>query len=257
MTDALHGARAPRPLLSASWRDIVAVTWRVDPVLFRHLLADRTELDKWEGDALVSLVALHSRATRLLGVRVPFHVDFPDLSLRVCVRRKMPDGTWRRGVTILQGMVPRAAIAYGARSLHGLPYVAPPMRRAAVPEAPLDGRSPGATRSLVYEWRRAGEWERIIALVNSPAHPTRYDSVERFISERDWIYSCRPGKPTLEFQLEHSALNISLTAECIIEADIESLFGARFAEALNEPPISTFVADGSTVAVYPGTPIRR
>lgn len=245
-----------RPLFNAVWHDLIIATWAIDGALLRPYLAPGTELDRWEGDALVSIVAFDVRDTRLLGARVPFHVRFPEVNLRFHVRRKLSDGTWRRGVTFIQKMVPRGAIAYIARSLYGEPYVARPMRRAAVPEAQLHDPSSDATRSLVYEWRRDGEWERIIALTNAPPRPMRSGSVEEFIAEQYWGYSRRAGRPTLEYQVEHPRWNISLAADCLIEADLETLYGKGFLETLSASPVSTFVAEGSAVAVYPSTPIR-
>jgi len=243
------------PFLTAAWHDLIFATWAVDPALLRPYVAAGTELDLWRGEALVSIVAFDFRDTRVLGARIPFHVRFPEVNLRFYVRRVAPDGSVRRGVTFIQEMVPRWAIAFVARTFYGEPYVARPMRRAAVPEAPLRDPDSDATRSLVYEWRRDGEWERVLALMNSPPRPMRRDSVEEFIAEHDWGYTKRTGHPTLEYQVSHPRWNISLAAECLIEADLSKLYGQRFADALSQPPVSTFVAEGSPVAVSRGVPL--
>lgn len=248
---------AARPFLTAAWHDIVMVSWAIDAALLRPYLAAGTELDLWKGDALVSLVAFDFLDTRVMGMRIPFHERFPEVNLRFYVKRKLPDGTWRRGVTFVQEMVPRRAIAWVARTFYGEPYIARPMRRAAVPEAPLTNLSLGATRSLVYEWQRHGEWERIIALVTAAPRPMRNGSTEEFIAEHYWGYTRRPRKETLEYQLVHPRWNISLVADCLIEADLPALYGAGFADALNTPPVSTFVAEGSPVSVFHGQPIPK
>ncbi len=245
-----------RPFLTASWRDLVLVSWAVDPALLRPYVAAGTELDLWKGDAMISLVAFDFRDTRVLGMRIPFHARFPEVNLRFYVRRTTADGEVRRGVSFIQEMVPRGAIAWLARTVYGEPYVARPMRQAAVPEAPLSDPLSDATRSLVYEWKRLGEWERVIALMNTPPRPMRHDSVEEFIAEHYWGYTHRPGKPTLEYRVSHPRWNISFPAECLIEADIDTLYGKAFAKTLDTPPLSTFVAEGSAVAVYPGQQIR-
>ena len=246
---------ATRPFLTAAWRDIVMVSWAVDPKLLQPFVAAGTVLDVFKGDALASIVAFDFLDTRILGRRIPFHVRFPEVNLRFYVKRKMPDGSWRRGVTFIQEMVPRSAIAFVARTLYGEPYVARPMRRAAVPETPLSDPTVQATRSLVYEWKRDGGWERIITLVNAPPRPMRVGSTEEFIAEHYWGYTRRPRKPTLEYQVSHPRWNISLAADCLIEADLTTLYGRRFADAFNTPPASTFIAEGSAIAVYPGQPI--
>ncbi len=85
----------------------------------------------------------------------------------------------------------------------------------------------------------------------------REHSVEEFIAEHYWGYTKRPGKPTLEYQVQHPRWNISLAAEVLIEADLATLYGPRFAEVLNDAPLSTFVAEGSAVSVSYGVPIVR
>ncbi|MES2521361.1 MAG: DUF2071 domain-containing protein [Gemmatimonadota bacterium] len=243
------------PFLTASWRDIIMVTWAVDPSALRPYLAAGTELDLWEGDALISLVAFDFRDTRVLGFRIPFHVRFPEVNLRFYVRRRTRDGTWRRGVTFIQEMVPRAAIAFVARTLYGEPYVARPMRRVAVPDQPLSAQEPGASRSLVYEWKREGGWERVIALVTEPPRQMRRGSVESFIAEHYWGYTRRERKPTMEYRVEHPEWRISMTAGCMFEADLSTLYGPRLAEIFTTTPVSTFVAEGSDVVVYRGQPV--
>jgi uncharacterized protein YqjF (DUF2071 family) len=244
-----------RPFLTASWHDLVMVSWAIEPALLRPYLAPGTELDLWQGDAVASIVAFDFRDTRVLGWRLPFHVRFPEVNLRFYVKRTMPDGSVRRGVTFIQEMVPRAAIAYVARTFYGEPYVATAMRRAAVPEQQLHDPDGTATRSLAYEWRRNGEWERVIALLTGPPRPMRANSTEEFIAEHYWGYTRRPGKPTLEYNVQHPRWNISLAAEVLIEADLATLYGPRFASALNDAPLSTFVAEGSAVSVSYGVPI--
>lgn len=247
---------AQSPFLTASWHDLVMATWSIDAALLKPYLAAGTELELWQGEPLVSLVAFDFRDTRVRGVRIPFHVRFPEVNLRFYVRRRMPDGSWRRGVSFIQEMVPRAAIAIVARTLYGEPYVARPMRRVAVPAEPLAPGSIGTPRSLVYEWKRDGEWERIIALVTEGPRPMRRGSVEEFIAENYWGYTRRPKRPTLEYRVTHAPWNVSMTADCLIEADLSALYGPRFAERFTSTPVSTFVADGSSVAVYAGTEVR-
>ena len=244
-----------KPFLTASWRDIVMVTWAVDPGILRPHLARDTELDLWEGEALASLVAFDFRDVRVFGWPVPLHTRFPEVNLRFYVRRKLPDGSWRRGVTFVEEMVPRAAIAIVARTFYGEKYTARRMRRIAIPEAELTGARENESRSLVYEWKRSGEWERVIALVTTAPRAMRKGSVEEFIAEHYWGYTRRPRRATFEYRVDHVPWLISMTAECMLEADLSTLYGPRFEKALTVSPVASFVASGSPVAVYPGRPL--
>ena len=246
-----------KPFLTASWRDIVMVTWAVDPGILGRYLARDTELDIWQGQALMSLVAFDFRDVRVFGLPIPLHTRFPEVNLRFYVRRKLPDGTWRRGVTFVQEMVPRAAIAIVARTFYGEQYTSRRMRRIAIPELELTGANENETRSLVYEWKREGEWERVAVLVTTPPRGMRRGSVEEFVAEHYWGYTRRAGRATFEYRVDHEPWNISMTAECMIEADLATLYGPLFERALSASPVASFVASGSPVAVYPGRPLVR
>lgn len=255
--DASRGD-AQKPFLTASWHDLVMITWEVQRSVLRPLLAPGTELDLWEGEPLMSLVAFDFRDTRVLGMRVPFHTRFPEVNLRFYVRRQLPDRSWQRGVTFVQEMVSRRAVAWVARTFYGEPYVARAMRRVAVPEQPLASDSIGSigsSRSLVYEWHRDGEWERVIALVTEAPRAIARESLESFIVEQEWGYTRRPGKPSMEYRVQHPPWKVSMAADCLIEADLRAMYGTRFAECFTSSPISTLVADGSAVIVGRGTPV--
>jgi uncharacterized protein YqjF (DUF2071 family) len=245
-----------KPFLTARWRDLVMITWAMDPIILRPLVPEGTELDLWEGQALASVVAFDFADTRVMGMSIPFHRRFPEVNLRFYIRRRLADGSVRRGVAFVQEMVPRVAIAWTARFLYGEPYVARAMRHVAIPPEPV-GDIAAQPRSLVYEWKREGEWERVIALVPSSHRPTREGTLEQFIVDHRWGYTRRPGKPTLEYRVEHPPWRLALDAECLFEADLATIYGKRFAQPLDRAPVSTFVADGSEVAVFRGRPIER
>ncbi len=254
MTGIVAGSE--RPFLTADWRDLIMLSWKVDAGTLRPYLARGTELDLWQGDAGAGVVAFDFRDTRVRGLAIPFHTRFPEVNLRFYVRRKLADGTWRRGVSFIKEIVPHTLIATVARRLYGEPYEAMPMNRVAVPEEPLTDPAAMVTRSLVYEWKRDGEWERVLALLTSPPRASRGESLEEFLAAQEWGYTRRGDKPTQEYRVEHPRWRIAHVTDCYIEADVASLFGRPFADALSAPPLSTFVAEGSPVSVFPGHPVE-
>ncbi len=250
--------------LTAAWHDLVMVSWNVPAHVLHPYVADGTELDLWQGHAVASLVAFDFRETRVLGVPIPFHVRFPEVNLRFYVRRRGPDGLWRRGVSFVQEMVPRAAIAFVARQFYGEPYIACPMRRSAVPEHGVPARTnhangvsaaPSDARTVAYEWKRDGAWEGIRAVTRGAPAPMLAGSTEEFIAEHYWGYTRRPGRATMEYQVEHPRWNAYALTDCSIDADLRTLYGPHFADVLCAAPISQFMADGSPVAVHVGQPL--
>jgi uncharacterized protein YqjF (DUF2071 family) len=242
-----------RPFLTAAWRDLVMLTWAVDARLLRSGLPRGVELDPWRGDTLASVVAFRMERVRVRGLAVPCHTTFPEVNLRFYVRRRLPNGEWRRGVVFVREIVPRAAIALVAQRVYGEPYVAMPMREAHVTGAPDEAGRP--RRTLLYEWQHDGAWERVVALAVDAPHPMRAGSVEEFIAEHYYGYTARGARATREYEVQHPRWQVVPIAECFLEADLARLYGPAWAEALAAAPLSSFLADGSDVAVFPGTDV--
>ena len=112
-----------RKFLTAKWRDLVMANYEVAPEILQNRVPNGVSLDFHDGKCFVSLVAFMFLDTRVLGVPVPFHINFEEVNLRFYVRRETPDET-KRGVCFVKEIVPRLAIATVARLFYGEPYEA-------------------------------------------------------------------------------------------------------------------------------------
>src|SRR5215203_1979270 len=110
-----------RKFLTAEWRDLIMANYEVDPELLADLVPRGTELDLFEGKCFVSLVGFMFLNTRVLGIPIPFHVNFEEVNLRFYIKRETNDEI-RRAVCFIKEIVPRQAIATLARVLYGEPY---------------------------------------------------------------------------------------------------------------------------------------
>src|SRR4051794_21434553 len=133
-----------RVFLTAEWRYLAMLNYEIDPQVLLPRVPRGTELDLWQGRALVSMVGFRFLDTRVRGLSFPFHRDFDEVNLRFYVRRHPSDGA-RRGVVFIKEIVPRHAIAYIARALYNENYVCLPMRS----ELKTDQHSLRAS----YRWR--------------------------------------------------------------------------------------------------------
>lgn len=231
---------APATFLTAAWRALVMASWEVAPDAVAPLLPAGTQLDRFDGRVLASLVGFRFLDTRLFGVRVPFHSDFDEVNLRFYVRREVGDET-RRGVVFLREIVPRRAIAWIANACYGEHYVALPMRHAVA--------LPGSVR---YEWHHRGRWNRLAATVAGDAQPAAPGSEEEFLTEHYWGYAAQRDGATVEYQVDHPRWRVWQGRDAEIDVDFEALYGAALARSLRGPPTSLLVADGSEVLVRRG-----
>lgn len=242
---------SPSRFLTAQWRHLAILNYQIDPAVLSPRVPRGTELDLYDGKALVSLVGFLFCQTRVWGVPVPLHRNFEEVNLRFYVRRAAAEG-WRRGVVFVKEYVPRRAVAWVARRLYGENYVAVPMRH----EIELAADDPQARRSVCYQWFDGGE-NRLSLSADGPGALAPLGSEEEFVVEHYWGYCGHRDsqRPTVEYQVEHPRWNIWPAQAAEFVGNAQHLYGPEFAAALSMPPDSAFLADGSAVTVYRGTPL--
>jgi uncharacterized protein YqjF (DUF2071 family) len=235
------------PFLTAEWRFLAMLNYRIDPAILAPFVPAGTELDSWRGTTFVSMVGFLFLDTKVLGLGIPFHRNFEEVNLRFYVRRTAPDGV-RRGVVFLKEIVPRLAIAATARLLYGEKYVALPMRH----EVPLNGVYPAHAE---YRWRHGGAWDRLRVVPSGDSVESTPGSEEEFITEHYWGYSRQRGGGTVEYQVEHPRWRVWHAESASLDCRAAELYGPQFGAVLSAAPTSAFLADGSPVIVYKGVKI--
>lgn len=228
-----------RPFLTAAWRDLVMINYRIAPdVVAAHAPAG-TEVDRCDGETYISMVGFNFLDTRLIGVPIIGHTQFEEVNLRFYVRRRGSEG-WRRGVVFLRELVPRRAVAWTANWVYGERYAV----RAMDHDVAIPGR-------VEYRWRRGSvPWERLWAEVEATEPMPLVDgSHEQFIAEHYWGYTAGRWGRTREYQVAHPPWRVWPAVDHALECDVETLYGAPWAEYLRAEPASAFVAEGSDVTV--------
>lgn len=228
-----------KKFLTAEWRDLLMANYAVEPELLADRVPEGTSLDFHDGKLFVSLVGFMFLNTRVLGVPVPFHVNFEEVNLRFYVRRETHDEV-RRGVCFVKEIVPRTAIATVARVLYGEPY---------------ERWSMGHTRTaseVGYRWARSGCTNAFAAEIDSDLGVPKNGSEGEFIIEHYWGYTKRGGGRTDEYKVEHPPWELFSVKNERIEVDFGATYGEKFAFLTNQKPHSVLLAKGSPIAVYKG-----
>jgi uncharacterized protein YqjF (DUF2071 family) len=232
--------------LTAEWRNLVMLNYELDPSILAPRVPRGCELDTWSGRTFASMVGFQFLRTRVLGVPIPFHVNFDEVNLRFYVRRSGADGV-RRGVVFVKEIVPRRAIAWTARALYGENYVALPMSHA------IDGgREAETPRTVRYTWRFRGRENALELAAGGEPREADEGSDVQFITEHTWGYARRRDGRTTEYEVEHPRWRIRPATSCRLDCDVAGLYGEPFVEFLSGAPASAFLADGSVVTVYKG-----
>jgi uncharacterized protein YqjF (DUF2071 family) len=235
------------PFLTATWRHLALVNFESPAALLAPLVPRGTELDRHGGIVVVSLVGFRFLDTRVLGCRVPGHVDFDEVNLRFYVRREV-GGEVRRAVTFVREIVPRRMIAAVARAAYDEPYVALRMQSEI-----RTGDADASTRAR-YGWRyRREEYALEVVARGAPTVPPP-DSDEAFIAEHYWGYTRQRDGGTIEYQVAHPPWEVRRAPSISVTGDMAKFYGPAFGEVLSSRPVSGFLAEGSAVTVF--RPVR-
>ncbi|MGD1846336.1 MAG: YqjF family protein [Salibacteraceae bacterium] len=226
--------------LTAEWRKLIFANYSIDPQLLQPHVPPGTELDLWEGHCYASLIGFLFKETKVLGVKVPFHVNFEEVNLRFYVKRN-DQGTWKRGVVFIKEIVPKAAITFVANTLYGEHYETQAMDHHWTKN--------GQERNVGYRWRKNGVWNamEVKAALEPSAIPE--GSQAEFITEHYWGYAKINNGASNEYEVTHPRWEQYAVESYGIEADFGANYGAQFAFLNERTPDSVFLAEGSAITV--------
>ena len=227
--------------LQAEWKNLLMLNYEVDPEILKPYLPVGTELDLWQGKALVSMVGFMFLNTKVLGIKWLWHINFEEVNLRFYVRH-FNGKEWKRGAVFISEIVPKHIIPIVANNLYNEHYQAMPMKHRFTV-------LPNQQTEFLYEWKYKNRWNKLGAVVDDEAKPMEPESAELFIFEHYWGYNKLNDRKTLEYQVEHPSWKIKEVQSAVFKADIEALYGAVFKPYLEAKPYSAFFAEGSEVAV--------
>ncbi|MEO0875269.1 MAG: DUF2071 domain-containing protein, partial [Bacteroidota bacterium] len=199
-----------------------------------------TELDFWQDRCYVSLIGFRFLNTKVLGLKIPFHVNFEEVNLRFYVRRQVGE-EWRRGVVFIKEIVPKYAITFVANSLYQEHYETRPMRSNWIIGE--------AHQQISYEWKRGQNWQRIMVEASKQGQDLTAGSEAEFITEHYWGYAAPNARKTNEYEVTHPKWQVYPVHKHDIELDFAVNYGPSFAFLQDQAPVSVMLAEGSSITV--------
>lgn len=235
--------------LSARWEYLAMFNYAVDPQILKKHVPTGTEIDYFNGKALVSIVGFLFNDTKVLGIRWPFHINFEEANLRYYLKRL--DGTqWKRGVGFVSEIVPKPLVASLANLFYNEHYSTAKMGHQIVEK--------GDNIFVEYSWRKRNQFRNVLQINAVPKlQDIPEGSEEEFIFEHYFGYNQLSSTTTIEYAVNHPRWKIYPVTSYSIECDIENLYGEEFVPCiLNKQPHSVFLARGSSVTVKMPLKIR-
>jgi uncharacterized protein len=235
-----------QPFLKAEWRNLLMANYAIDPQVLKKYVPRYTELDEYNGIYYVSLVGFLFQDTKVRGLSFPFHRSFEEVNLRFYVRYK-EGGHWKRGVVFMKEIVPRRMITFVANTIYREKYATHKMKHV--------WQKDQHEFKVEYSWKVGREWNYLKAIAESEAFPIKEGSEEEFITEHYLGYTFISDRCTGVYEVTHPKWKVHAVKSFGIKCSTERLYGKDFVAALEEPPLSVFLAEGSAIGVMVGSRI--
>jgi uncharacterized protein YqjF (DUF2071 family) len=213
--------------------------YEVDACVLTPYLPNHTKPDEYNGRIFISLVGFLFANTKVLGVKVPYHINFEEVNLRFYVTHS-DNGLEKRGVVFVKEIVPKPAISFIANTFYREKYCTMPMLSSCIHENEL---------RVSYQWKYKNKWNAIEAVAEPRAVPIAAGSEEEFIAEHYYGYSKFSNKRTYEYKVSHPRWKLYPVKNFRVDCDFEALYGKSFAFLQEAQPTSVFMAQGSEITV--------
>lgn len=226
--------------LKAEWRKLAIANYVVDQKLLKKYLPPGTELDLWQEKCYVSVVGFMFKNTRILGLKIPFHINFEEVNLRFYVKRFDGD-EWKRGVVFIKEIVPKRAISIVANTVYKENYKTCKMTH--------EWSEKTDSLHIKYTWRHQKKWNSIQIEASKELTEIGLASDTEFITEHYWGYAKVNEKATNEYEVTHPKWKKYTVKTFQIDIDFAENYGAEFAFLNQQEPHSVMLAEGSEITV--------
>jgi len=229
-----------RKFLTAEWRKLIMANYEIDPGILKKYVPAGTGLDTWNNKYYVSLVGFMFLKTKLRGVTIPFHSNFPEVNLRFYVRYRS-ENAWRRGVVFINEFVPKPAITFVANIFYKERYITCPMKHKW---------EIGEQLTIGYYWKNNNKWNEMEVVADPKLNEIKPGSKEEFITEHFWGYSSADKNKTGEYEVAHPRWDIYSIENYKVDCQFKQLYGEDFDILDHSQPASVFLAEGSPVTIF-------
>ncbi|RDC62405.1 YqjF family protein [Adhaeribacter pallidiroseus] len=234
--------------LTAEWRKLAIANYKVNPNILKPYLPFGTELDLWEDTCYVSLIGFMFQKVRLLGLKIPYHVNFAEVNLRFYVKRKA-NNSWRRGVVFIKEIVPLPALALVANLLYNEKYETKPMLHSWT-----DNNN---TWEIDYRWKQKSNWQQIKVIADKEAIAIVAGSEAEFITEHYYGYAKVNNAKSNQYEVTHPKWEQYAVKDYAITVDFALNYGREFQFLNNIAPASVMLAEGSPITIESKSTIAK
>lgn len=221
--------------LSAYWENLILINYEVDPNILKPFVPKRTELDSFNSKYYVSIVGFMFKDAKVLGLKLPYHINFEEVNLRFYVKHNN-----KRGVVFIKEIVPKPLITLVANSIYHEHYQTNKMKHSWLKNEKCN--------EFQYQWKLNQQWQSISVKTEKAFSDIIDNSEEQFITEHYFGYTKHKNK-TYEYEVEHPTWQQLKVTDFDININFEANYGERFKILQTLKPSSVILAKGSAVTV--------
>lgn len=226
--------------LKAEWNNLALFNYTVNPDVLNKYVPKGTELDLWDGKCYVSLVGFMFESVKILGLKIPFHVNFEEVNLRFYVKR-FENGEWKRGVVFIKEIVPKYALSFVANTVYKEHYETLPMHHSV--------QEKNDSTEFVYQWKTQNKWQTIVVETVKNEVAIEVNSEAEFITEHYFGYTKVNAETSYEYEVKHPRWNQLKVTDYRVHVDFERVYGNEFGFLNHQQPTSVLLAVGSEISV--------
>lgn len=223
--------------LTAKWQNLILINYKVDPSILEPYIPEGTSLDLYNNNCYVSLVGFMFKDTKVLGIKVPYHVNFEEVNLRFYVKHND-----KRGVVFIKELVPKPMITQIANSIYKEHYQTQKMAHKWTED--------DTSTTVEYSWKTTNKWQRMSVTSEKKPLEIASNSISDFITEHYFGYT-KHNKTTYEYEVQHPKWKQLKIKDFKIDIDFGLSYGSKFGFLKKQEPTSVILALGSNISVAP------
>lgn len=232
--------RKKMSFLNAQWKNLALINYEINPQILKNYIPKGTEIDLYNGKCYISLVGFMFKEVKILGFKIPFHINFEEVNLRFYVKR-FENNEWKRGVVFIKEIVPKHALTFVANAVYKEHYQTLLMKHSITQNK--------ETIDFVYQWKTENKWNTILIETEKNPIEIELNSEAEFITEHYFGYTKVNENKTFEYEVKHPRWQQLKITNHQIDVDFKKTYGSEFEFLENQKPASIQLAIGSVISV--------
>lgn len=221
--------------LRAHWNQLILINYEISPEILEPYIPKNTQIDLFKNKCFVSLVGFMFTDTKVLGIKLPYHINFEEVNLRFYVKLNE-----KRGVVFIKEIVPKPLITLIANTFYKEHYETATMYHKNI--------ITNTNKHIEYGWSKNNIKQSFSVESEITPQKVAANSEAEFITGHYFGYTKNKTK-TFEYEVQHPTwLHYPIKAYQI-NVDFELNYGKDFKILNHLIPSSVILAQGSDISV--------